>query len=182
MLIVCGGLPGTGKTTLSQALAARLEATYLRVDTIEQTLRSAEVLRGDVGPSGYAVAQAVAETNLGLGRIIVADGVNPVAASRAGWRAVAMRSGATLLEVEIVCSDVQEHRRRVATRMSDIPGLVLPSWDAIQQLPYQRWDEPHIVLDTAQLMVPEALAYLAAVVAEHRAAPQRRPGPRGTVR
>ncbi|MGI8533050.1 MAG: AAA family ATPase [Geodermatophilaceae bacterium] len=35
MLIVFGGLPGTGKTTLSAALARRLRASYLRVDAIE---------------------------------------------------------------------------------------------------------------------------------------------------
>ncbi|MFO7481079.1 AAA family ATPase, partial [Oceanibaculum nanhaiense] len=32
MLIVFGGLPGTGKTTLSRALADRLRAVYLRID------------------------------------------------------------------------------------------------------------------------------------------------------
>ncbi len=36
MLIVFGGLPGTGKTTLARAFAQRRRATYLRIDTIEQ--------------------------------------------------------------------------------------------------------------------------------------------------
>lgn len=35
MLIVFGGLPGTGKTTLAQALARRQRACYLRVDAVE---------------------------------------------------------------------------------------------------------------------------------------------------
>jgi hypothetical protein len=33
-----------------------------------------------------------------------------------------------LLEVEVVCSDTREHRRRVETRRTDIPGLKLPAW------------------------------------------------------
>jgi predicted kinase len=49
MLIVFGGLPGTGKTTLARAFAQRRRATYLRIDTIEQALRSSEMLAGDVG-------------------------------------------------------------------------------------------------------------------------------------
>ena len=37
-LIVFGGLPGTGKTTLAKAIAGEHAATYLRIDTIEQAL------------------------------------------------------------------------------------------------------------------------------------------------
>lgn len=131
MLIVFAGLPGTGKTTISRAVAKALTATHLRVDIIEQAIRDAGVLAGTIGASGYAVALALAGANLGDERVVVADCVNPVAASREGWRAVAARAGVRLIEVEVVCSDPQEHRRRVEGRISDIPGLVPPSWEAI---------------------------------------------------
>jgi predicted kinase len=58
MLIVFGGLPGTGKTTVARALAQRLKAVHIRVDTIEQAVRSCDVLKADVGPAGYAAAMA----------------------------------------------------------------------------------------------------------------------------
>jgi DNA polymerase III delta prime subunit len=38
MLIVFSGLPGVGKTTIAQALARELRATYVRVDTIEDAI------------------------------------------------------------------------------------------------------------------------------------------------
>jgi predicted kinase len=77
MLIVFGGLPGTGKTTLASSLARERSATYLRIDTIEQALRTSGVLKSGVGPSGYMVAYALAETNLRHGQTVVADCVNP---------------------------------------------------------------------------------------------------------
>jgi predicted kinase len=83
MLIVFGGLPGTGKTTLARALSKERQAVYLRVDTIEQALRSSGMLAGDVGPAGYLVAYALADSNLLLGRDVVADSVNPLAITRA---------------------------------------------------------------------------------------------------
>jgi len=39
LLIVFGGLPGTGKTTIARELTRRLAATYLRIDMIERRLR-----------------------------------------------------------------------------------------------------------------------------------------------
>jgi predicted kinase len=53
-LIVFSGLPGVGKTTVARALAARLGAVHLRIDTIEQAMRAAGAER--IGPAGYAVA------------------------------------------------------------------------------------------------------------------------------
>lgn len=38
MLIAFCGLPGTGKTTLARSLAHCLQATYRRIDTIEEAL------------------------------------------------------------------------------------------------------------------------------------------------
>ncbi|MEY6569685.1 AAA family ATPase [Streptomyces albidoflavus] len=38
VLVVIGGLPATGKSTAGRAAAHRLGATYLRIDTIRQSL------------------------------------------------------------------------------------------------------------------------------------------------
>lgn len=97
MLIVFSGLPGTGKTTVAKALATRLSATYLRVDTIEQTIKNANVLAQAVGRSGYWVANELALSNLCLGNTVVVDCVNPVAESRTLWRGTATRAATSLL-------------------------------------------------------------------------------------
>lgn len=165
MLIVFGGLPGTGKTTLASQLARQRGATYLRIDTIEQALRSSGMLKGDVGPSGYVVAYALAEANLRHGQTVVADCVNPLAITRAAWQGVATAAASPIVEIEVVCSDPSEHRRRLETRVIDVPGLVAPTWDDVQRRDYEPWDGPRIVLDTAGRSIPQAAAELDARLA-----------------
>lgn len=149
MLIVFGGLPGSGKTTIARALARRLGAAHLRVDTIEQALRKSDVLKADVGPAGYEIAYSVAQDNLRVGRVAIADSVNPLKITRDAWRAVGEGAAVEVAEVEVICSDKAEHRRRVETRMSDIDGLKLPSWQNVVDRDYEKWDRERIVIDTA---------------------------------
>ena len=56
MLIILSGLPGSGKSTIAQALAKQLHAFYLRIDTIEQAIRKADEDDREMGPAGYFVA------------------------------------------------------------------------------------------------------------------------------
>jgi predicted kinase len=149
MLMIFGGLPGSGKSTIAGLLARRLRATYLRIDTIEQTLRACGTLPDGVVTEGYAVAYGVAEDNLRCGGTVIADSVNPLPVTRDAWVGVAKRAAVPLVEVEVVCSDKAEHRRRVETRTTDVPGLMLPTWDAVQGRDYAPWTSPHVVLDTA---------------------------------
>jgi predicted kinase len=164
ILIVFGGLPGTGKSTLAKAIAQERGAVYLRIDAIEQAMGDAAVLKGDVGATGYLVGYALAESNLRLGQDVVADCVNPLEITRKAWRDTAAKAGSTLTEVEVVCSDPSEHRRRVETRTVDIAGLKLPSWDEIRSFGYERWIEPHTVIDTANRSVQDTLRALRAEI------------------
>lgn len=162
MLIVFGGLPGTGKTTIARALAKQLGAFYLRIDTIEQALRSVEGSGTEVGSHGYAVAYHVAEDNLRVGRDVVADSVNPIRETRDAWRSVASRTPVKIVEVEVICSNLTEHQFRISSRKSDIPGLKLPSWQDVLDREYEAWDRPHLVIDTASKTVEHLVTDLLA--------------------
>ena len=161
MLIALGGLPGVGKSTLAKALARRIGAVHLRIDTIEQALRNAGL---DVsGPEGYLAARDLAEDNLRIGHTVIADSVNPVGTTRDYWRETAARVGVELVEIEVACSDRDEHRRRVELRSPDIPGLVLPTWQQVLDRHYEPWTAAHVV-DTAGRTLEDSLSQVAAIV------------------
>ena len=52
MLIIFGGLPASGKTTIARDLARQLGATYLRIDTIEQALRESPTVSQPINEEG----------------------------------------------------------------------------------------------------------------------------------
>ncbi|ANE45022.1 kinase [Deinococcus puniceus] len=151
MLIVFSGLPGSGKSTLALGLATYLNAVYLRLDTIEAALLNAGL--PSVGVEGYAVAYALAADALRLGQTVVADCVNPLPVTREAWQAVAREHSSRILDVEVICSDVHEHRRRVETRQADEGNWAgrwqPPTWEAVARHDYAEWTSPRTVIDTA---------------------------------
>ena len=146
MLLILGGLPAVGKTAIATGLARGIKAVHLRIDSVEQALRNSHVTIS--GPEGYVVAYAIAEDNLRLGHTVIADSVNPVEVTRAAWRRVAQRAGKRYIEIEIVCSDQAEHRHRVESRIADIVGHQLPTWQQVCAREYEPW-RASIVIDTA---------------------------------
>jgi predicted kinase len=150
MLIVLSGLAGVGKTALAREAARLLPAVHLRIDTIEQAIRESGLRDGaSMDDAGYRVGYAVAEDNLRLGLAVIADSVNPWPLTRDAWRTAAEQAGVAAVEVEVVCSDLTEHRRRVEQRLADAPMAGLPTWQAVCSRDYRPWDRPHIQIDTA---------------------------------
>ena len=144
MLVVVAGLPGTGKTTLGRAVADLLEATFLRIDSIETAIARFGVPVAD-SPVGYAVGNAIAADQLRAGRPVVVDAVSPITEARNGWVALAAATGSVLRLVEVTCSDLGEHRRRVERRTPD--GQAAPTWRQVLDRRYDAWTDAHLVVD-----------------------------------
>ncbi|HLJ90616.1 MAG TPA: AAA family ATPase [Candidatus Angelobacter sp.] len=159
-LIIFGGLPGTGKTTLARTLASELGSVHLRIDSIEEAIRHGMPMTVSLDKAGYRVAYAVAEDNLRIGRTVIADSVNPLSITRDAWLSVAHRAQVEAVEIEVICSDPVEHRRRVESRTSDIVGLKLPTWEEVILREYHPWQREHIVVDASNRSVEQSIRIL----------------------
>jgi predicted kinase len=164
MLYIFSGLPGAGKSTLSAALAQRVSAVYLRIDTIEQGLSDCGF--ADVGPAGYVAAYGLALDNLRLGRSVVADSVNPLEVTRKAWRNVAAEANVQFVEIEIFCSSRDEHRTRIESRKAERPGVHSLTWAEVCKREYEQWTTERIALDTAGESPAESTARLFRAVDE----------------
>ncbi|MQA29905.1 MAG: AAA family ATPase [Luteitalea sp.] len=159
MLIVLGGLPGVGKTPIARAFSKAASAVHVRIDSIEQAICQSGVTVVSLDDAGYRAAYAVAEDNLLLGHIVVADSVNPLPITRAAWLDVARRAGTRVIEVEIRCSDQAEHRRRVEQRLTD-GEQTGPVWSEVLGRDYRAWPTATLVIDTANTTIDEAVTNL----------------------
>lgn len=161
MLVVVSGLPATGKSTVASAYAGQTKTAYLRVDRIEQAIVAWSSLAHPVGPVGYAVAHQLAAEQLALGLDVIVECVNPIALTRDGWVETGTAVDAAVVEVELICSNAAEHRRRVETRVSDVDGLIKPTWTEVVRREYEPWSRPHMVFDTVTMPVQLVVAQIA---------------------
>jgi predicted kinase len=165
MLVQICGLPGTGKSTIAGRIADRRQVVLLRIDAIEAAMWRNGLSHEQTGVAAYSVAHAIALPHLRRGLTVVADAVSAVAAAREGWQGTAEHAGVPLRVIETTCPDLVEHRRRVTTRVSDLAGFTVPSWEQVQAVAeeYEGRSDERLVLDTRRELdacVRDALAYL----------------------
>ncbi|MBP8006216.1 MAG: AAA family ATPase [Acinetobacter sp.] len=157
MLIVFGGLPGTGKTTLCQTLIRNKGFTYVRIDEIEFAIQQYNNSSEKIGAIGYEIAFSIALSNLKLGNTVVADNVNPVKESRLKWKEIAQKANVQIIDIEIICSDKAEHKKRIESRLSDIENFKLPDWASVQMHDYQLRTDKRLIIDTAKCTPQNAI-------------------------
>ncbi len=159
MLYIFGGLPSAGKSVLSKHLAREIGAIHIRIDSIEQYLKAYAGL-DPVGVAGYVSAYAVAKDNLEMGHQVVAESVNPIQVTRDAWKLVATEAQVPSLEIEVVCSDLEEHKARYLARIADIDGLEYGPWEDVLNREYEVWTTRDLVIDTADRSIEQSCAEL----------------------
>ena len=151
-LIVGSGLPGAGKTSIAEVVAARTRSVHLSIDAVEESILACGLPSGwQVGVAAYEAARAMAEQNLRLGHDVVVDAVNDSEPARQTWRSAAARTGAHIAFVYLVISDVREHERRLSSRDRGLVWVGEPTWADAQRrrADYAAWSDEVLELDTS---------------------------------
>ena len=162
VLYIFAGLPGSGKTTLAKKLATLKSAAYLRIDTIEQGLR--DLCNVNVEGEGYRLAYRVACDNLQLGVSVVADSCNPIELTRDEWEDVAVNAKTDYVNIEVVCSDTVEHRKRIDNRIAKSNEVRMPTWQDVEDREYERWVKSRLIIDTTNRTEDECLEQLVSLL------------------
>lgn len=147
-LIMLRGKPGTGKSTLSDALGKALGAAVIDKDDVKDVLD--ERYRDEhVGGLTYLVMLRVAERCLSAGVSVVCD--SPLTFPNFYARAVeiAARQGAELRLIRTVCSDREEWKRRLETR-AGMPEHRVRSIDDPRLQGADLYEAREAVIDTAR--------------------------------
>jgi predicted kinase len=171
MLIAMAGLPAAGKSTIAEVLGGRLSASVVSVDPIESAILEAGIASDQpTGLAAYLVAETIAGLMLESGHDVIVDAVNGVDPAREQWVQLAKSHGEALRFIEVICSDSDLHRERLATRGRRLPHVNQPSWHAVEQSlnEYLPWagasaSVPRITLDSVRPLgvnVDAALAFI----------------------
>lgn len=165
VMFIFSGLPGTGKTTLAKKISHRFKAAYLRIDTIEQGIR--DLYNIPVTSQGYAMAQKIAADNL-INKInVVSDSCNPWPLTRNQFEQTAVSSNAYFINIETICSNKLEHKKRIETRVSDIKNLELPSWKDVVERDYKPFTTKRIQIDTSDKTINKTFEELYSLIMQY---------------
>lgn len=168
LLIVMSGLPGSGKSTIAEWLAERLNLPVFSVDPIESAIIKAGIQRSfETGVAAYQVAEALASEQLKLGNSVIIDAVNAEEEGKDVWRGLARKHGLELTVLLVIVSDRALHKQRIESRVRDLHGFSEVTWESVEarEKAFTAWKEPTLQLDSAQAvetLVEEAVRYIKA--------------------
>jgi predicted kinase len=152
-LIIFSGLPGTGKSTLAEAVGRQLSIPVFAKDWLEATLVRSELIPSNpakpLGSAGYQLLTTLAERQLMLQQSIILDSVASTQSIRDRWHQLSQQYKAEWRVIECMCSDESFHRTQLSKRERQIPGWHELEWSEVEKVKeyFVPWREEHLVLD-----------------------------------
>lgn len=148
MIVLVTGLQATGKSTISDRLAAELQAPVLSWDWFMAALTPFESIQRQIEQMdratyrsvGWALMWQIARAQLRRGTNVVLDGMVTEIEVR-GSRLLAEEHDTSLFVVLTTCRDEDVHRQLLEQRRREIPGWYELTWERVQRA-RQTWTPP----------------------------------------
>lgn len=154
-LIIFTGLPGTGKSSLAEAVGQQLSIPVIAKDWLEATLKRCELrpkdeLSPNLGYAAYELLTTLAEQQLKLGHTVILDSVVGIEPIRQQWRKLAETYEADWTVIECICSDETVHHQRLLRRKRGIPSWYELTWAEVARVKgyFVPWSEERLVIDS----------------------------------
>ena len=153
-LIVFSGLPGTGKSTIAEAVGRELGIPVFAKNWVEGALKSSnlvtETTEKYLGSAGYTLLTVLAERQLMLGQSVILDSLASMASIRLVWKSLCKNYKADWRVIECICSDDDIHHTRLKQRQRGIPGWQELEWSDVEFVRsyYLSWEDKRLILDS----------------------------------
>ena len=153
VLIMMSGLPGSGKSYLSQRLAQQLSAVVIESDCVRKVLFSQPTYSAQESAIVHRTCQEAMRRLLGKGVRVIFDATNLVEFQREVLYNLAERSGARLLIVRTVAPE-QVIRDRLERRGENAEGASDADWRIYRRMSKREQEirRTHLCIDTSHDM------------------------------
>ena len=136
-LVIFSGLPGTGKSVLSDRLARELRWPVLRIDDVALKVPDGADFR--YWDEQILILLTIVETQLELGISVIADSVF-MNADRVHAQEIAARHKALFRPVYCFVSDEKLWEQRVTERANELQDASVSTWQRVQH--QRKWFAP----------------------------------------
>ena len=131
-IILIGGIPGTGKTTLATEISRRLGIAYFSKDLLESALIGKGICSiKELNGVGYVLMERIAVSELKLGRSVILDCVASYKRVNEHWTSFKTKE---IRYIECICSDEELHKIRLESRERNIPNWYELTWGDIETI------------------------------------------------
>lgn len=134
-LILFCGVPGTGKSTLAEAVGKRLGVPVFAFDWLLGALQPHGVLElGRTAQIADSVLLMLARRQIRLSQSAIIDCLLTMDVYRAPWRALTSELNIPAYWIRTVCTNVAIHRERIEARVRNIPGWYEVTWEHVERI------------------------------------------------
>ncbi|MFM2483486.1 AAA family ATPase [Celerinatantimonas yamalensis] len=129
IILICG-LPGSGKSTLAHELATILKLPLFSKDRLEASVVESGLATVDnLNGVGYFLLKNLIDECEKTQQTVIVDFVADKNRVLQFWPSLVSKE---VIPIECVCSDTNEHRRRIETRNRNISGWYELTWSDVE--------------------------------------------------